>query len=126
MKISVCLPQEKSRGFCFQAAKEYEKRLSRYCELVPVTGTSLKKPADFRIGISSLGIGMSSEEMAARLSALAIQNRRVWFFFGSKEEGLDELWLLSGIVFKPDLQYVVLLEQIYRSFKIISGEPYHK
>jgi len=33
---------------------------------------------------------------------------------------------LSGMTFLHDMARLFLIEQIYRSYKIIKGEPYHK
>lgn len=79
------------------------------------------------------GAGWSSEELAARLGRWRDASRPVAFLIGGSE-GLDpELlaavrtrWSLGALTLPHELARVVVLEQLYRGFTILRGEPYHK
>ena len=76
----------------------------------------------------------SSEEMAAWLSErMNHGDSHIVFVIGgslglSREivSRADEKVSFSKLTFPHQLMRVILLEQIYRSFKIMKGEPYHK
>ncbi|MBQ8137111.1 MAG: 23S rRNA (pseudouridine(1915)-N(3))-methyltransferase RlmH [Clostridia bacterium] len=76
---------------------------------------------------------LESEALAKRLSALEEKAKRVVFVIGGSL-GLsrdvlgraDERMSMSKMTFPHQLARVMLLEQIYRSAKINSGERYHK
>jgi 23S rRNA (pseudouridine1915-N3)-methyltransferase len=77
---------------------------------------------------------LSSEEFAEKINTLGITGKsHILFVIGgsiglSKEvlERVDEKISFSKMTFPHQLMRVVLLEQIYRGYRIISGEPYHK
>lgn len=76
----------------------------------------------------------SSEQLSARLDALALGGvSDVTFVIGGSDgvgksvyERADETLSFGPITLPHNLARVVLLEQIYRAFKISRGEPYHK
>ena len=86
------------------------------------------------IALAIQGTERSSENLAAHLDALTVQgNSHLCFVIGGSlglsEEVLaraDEQLRFSAMTFPHQLMRVILLEQIYRSFRIIRGEPYHK
>lgn len=88
----------------------------------------------FVISLAINGREMSSEEFADKTDKLCISGTSHIMFIIGGSIGLDEdilkqsdeLLSFSKMTFPHQLMRVVLLEQIYRGFKIIHGEPYHK
>ena len=80
------------------------------------------------------GKQMSSEELANKIEDLMIEgvNNLTFIIGGSlglSREVIEKSNLklsFSKMTFPHQLMRIVLLEQIYRSFRIIRGEPYHK
>ena len=86
------------------------------------------------IALAIEGKMFSSEQLAGKISQLAISGEsHIQFIIGGSlglsEKVLKEADLLlsfSKMTFPHQLMRVILLEQIYRSYRIIQGEPYHK
>jgi rRNA large subunit m3Psi methyltransferase RlmH len=80
------------------------------------------------------GKNLSSEEMADKIQKLGVDGvSHIVFVIGgslglhdSITRKADMHLSFSRMTFPHQLMRVILLEQIYRSFRIISGEPYHK
>ncbi len=72
--------------------------------------------------------------LAARIERLAVEGKSSLTFVIGGSLGLSKAvldradWKLSfsKLTFPHQLMQVILLEQIYRSFRIIHNEPYHK
>jgi len=92
------------------------------------------KPDAFVIAMAIDGKFMSSDDIAAQLSSLGTYGTSQVSFVIGGSIGLSEdvlrradLKLSFGrITFPHQLMRLVLVEQIYRAFKIMRGEPYHK
>lgn len=77
---------------------------------------------------------LSSEELAEKIESLGIQGKSSIAFVIGGSIGLGEEVLkrsdyalsFSKMTFPHQLMRVILLEQVYRSYRIINGEPYHK
>ena len=76
---------------------------------------------------------LTSEELAKKIENLGIQGSHIIFIIGGSiglgKEVLkrsDYALSFSKMTFPHQLMRVILLEQIYRSYRIISHEPYHK
>ncbi len=80
------------------------------------------------------GKQLTSEELADKIGKLGVQGTSHIIFIIGGSIGLgkevmkrsDYALSFSKMTFPHQLMRVILLEQIYRSYRIISGEPYHK
>ncbi len=86
------------------------------------------------IALAIEGKMLSSEQLADKISQLGVKGEsHIQFIIGGSlglsEKVLKEADMLlsfSKMTFPHQLMRVILLEQIYRSYRIIQGEPYHK
>ena len=86
------------------------------------------------IALAIDGKAPDSVELAQKIEALAGSGKSHLCFVIGGSLGLsgevlrraDERLSFSRMTFPHQLMRVILLEQIYRSFRIIRGEPYHK
>lgn len=91
-------------------------------------------PDTYVIALAIEGKMKSSEELATSLDHLATYGKSKIAFIIGGSLGLseavmkraDESLSFSKMTFPHQLIRLILLEQIYRAFKINRGEPYHK
>ena len=94
----------------------------------------LIKEDAYVITLEISGKMLTSEELADRIETLGIQGKSHLVFVIGGSIGLgrevlrrsDYVLSFSKMTFPHQLMRVILLEQIYRSYRIINGEPYHK
>jgi len=80
------------------------------------------------------GKNLSSEELADTISKLAVRgNSHITFIIGGSLGLSDEVLnradyklSFSKMTFPHQLMKLILLEQVYRAFRINNNEPYHK
>ena len=94
---------------------------------------ALKQDA-YNVALAIDGKNLSSEELSGKIDELCVGGvSHICFIIGGSL-GLSEEILkacdyrlsFSRMTFPHQLMRVILLEQIYRAFKIRAGEPYHK
>ncbi len=86
------------------------------------------------IALAIEGKMKTSEELAEDLESLMTYGRsKVAFVIGgslglhdSVMERADEYLSFSKMTFPHQMMKLILLEQVYRAFRIMKGEPYHK
>lgn len=92
------------------------------------------KEDTYTIALAIQGKQLSSEGLADLINDLGIKGRsNIAFVIGGSLGLSDEVLKradyqlsFSKMTFPHQLMRVVLLEQVYRGFRIIKGEPYHK
>ena len=134
------------------AIDEYKKRISKYTkiEIIEVKDEGLVEPSksitleeekinkhlndkDYLITLEIEGKQLSSEEFASRLDRIQLETSNITFIIGGSyglSQNIKEKAKLhlsfSKMTFPHQLFRVLLLEQIYRSYKINNNESYHK
>lgn len=153
MKVRVVAVGKLKESYWRSACAEYVKRLGRYATVevsevpdrdlgigaeraVAAEGADLLRAIPQGSHVLTLEIGgpeRSSEQFAARIEALMLEGRGDLTFVVGGSAGLapevlaraDERLSLSRMTLPHQLCRVVLLEQVYRAFRIIRNEPYH-
>ena len=92
------------------------------------------KKDEYVITLEIKGKPMSSLELAKKIKELNIRGQsQICFVIGGSNGLSEEVTMRSDLAlsfsemtFPHQLMRVILMEQIYRNFKIIRGEEYHK
>lgn len=92
------------------------------------------RKSDYVITLEIKGKGLSSEQLAYKINTLGIEGHSDIVFVIGGSLGLspevskraDFKLSFSAMTFPHQMMRVILLEQIYRSFKINRNEAYHK
>ena len=140
----VCVGKVKEK-FYRDAIDEYMKRMGKYhkIEIVEVIDSNIRNEEveimkrigsrDYVVTMEIEGKSFSSVELSQFIDKTLISNSVITFVIGGSD-GLSDVvkrranykLSFSKMTFPHQLFRVILLEQIYRSFKIINNEAYHK
>ncbi len=149
MNIKIICVGKLKENYWKSSINEYLKRLRSYCKIeiveikesqkddIEVEGKSIVDKIckeDYVISLAINGNALSSEGLAKKIEDLGKIGRSQLSFVIGGSEGLSKEVLersnfslsFSQLTFPHQMIRVFLLEQIYRSFKIIKNEPYHK
>jgi 23S rRNA (pseudouridine1915-N3)-methyltransferase len=154
VKLTVVAVGRLKESFWRDSADEYLKRLAPYATVRVVEvadrdsgrdaaralaeeGTDVLRAIPDGAHVIALDVAgkqVSSEGFSAKLDALGLDGRSSVAFVIGGSVGLsdavtsraDERLSLGPMTLPHNLARVVLLEQIYRAFRISRGEPYHK
>ena len=137
----ICLGKIKENYFNL-TIEEYKKRLNKYTKLEIIELNEQKekdnilnhiKEKDNLVILDILGTEYTSVEFSKFLEKELTTNSNITFLIGSSNGLSEEIKKLtnkkisfSKLTFPHQLFRIILLEQIYRGFKIINNESYHK
>lgn len=92
------------------------------------------KEDSYVIALAIDGKQLSSEELSEKIDSIGLNGKSHIIFIIGGSLGLSDVILskadfklsFSKMTFPHQLMRVILLEQVYRSYRIINNEPYHK
>jgi len=92
------------------------------------------RPDDYMVLLDLKGKEFTSEGFAAQIEKIhTFSSSRITFVIGGSLGVSDEVirradlrWKLSDCTFPHQLCRLIVLEQIYRAYRIMNHEPYHK
>ena len=113
-------------------ASEKEEEAIKEKEGVKVR--SYIKDTDYVIALDLSGKDMTSEQFSKKIESLGLEGKSNVVFLIGGSLGISSETLkradmkisFSKMTFPHQLFRIMLLEQIYRGFRIMKGEPYHK
>ena len=147
----ICIGSLKEKNLK-DAQEEYTKRIKKFTDIeiielqeckIDDKKISLEKEKqlleknintkDYIITLEIDGKELSSEEFSKKISNIYLNNSNITFIIGSshglhkriKEMSKFKL-SFSKMTFPHQLFRILLLEQVYRSYKILNNEKYHK
>lgn len=128
-----------------EAINDYQKRINKYhkLEIIEIEDDNIINEKDrilkhinkkdFLIALDIQGTELTSIELSKKLDNIFINNSNITFIIGGSNGIHDSIKNIvnyklsfSKMTFSHQLFRLILLEQIYRSFKILNNETYHK
>ena len=147
----ICVGKIKEK-FYRDAIEEYLKRLSKYTKIeviechdysaLPTSDILIKEKLeiekyinnkDYIITLEIEGKELTSTELAKKIDNIYLSNSNITFIIGGSYGLHNDIKNISNyklsfskMTFPHQLFRVILLEQIYRAYKINNNESYHK
>ena len=146
----VCVGNLKEK-FWSEAEKEYLKRLSRFCKVVvkeveeqnkyevvdkiiSVEGEKILSALEGKsILLDIQGKELTSEQFASKIKDISLKSSSITFVIGGSygvssdvKRKIEDKVSFGKVTYPHNLARIILLEQIYRAFKINNHESYHK
>lgn len=154
MQITVIAVGKLKEKYWKEAQAEYLKRLLPYASLSVLEVedeadegdparikkqegariTAKLKERDFVIALEIQGASCTSLQFAKKLQESFAQGFSRYVFVIGGSQGLDDAivqrshwrFSMSPLTFPHQMARIILLEQLYRGFRIVTGAPYHK
>ena len=137
LNIKIVLEGKLKESFYKEGVLEYHKRLLNRIEIVETNSIIeyIKNKKDaFIVTLEIEGKSLTSEEFSQKLRNIEnLGVNEVLFLIGGAEglkqevkDKSDFKFSMSKLTFLHQEAVLILIEQIYRAYKILNNEPYHK
>ncbi len=138
MNIKVVLEGKLKESFYREGVNEYQKRLSGQLEIVETSNIEeyiKNKKQSYLITLEIEGKSLSSTEFASKIREIETEGfyNELIFLIGGAEGLSDSVrnqsnfkFSMSKLTFLHQEAVLILVEQIYRAYKILNNEKYHK
>ncbi len=141
MNIDIILEGKLKEPYFKAGVDEFKKRLTPYSNISVCEISNMDdfvpnlKNTDYKITLEIDGKMLSSAEFANKIKEIendGFYNRIVFLIGGSTglsdfvKKSSDFSFSMSKLTFLHQEACMILTEQIYRAFKILKNEPYHK
>ncbi len=140
----ICVGKIKEK-YLKEGIEDYSKRINKYhkIELIELNDSNMEEEAkeiikyintkDYVITLEIGGNMVSSEQLSQMIDKTFITHPNIVFIIGGSDGISNSIKNISNyklsfskLTFPHQLFRIILLEQIYRSFKIMNNETYHK
>ncbi len=139
----ICVGKLKEK-YLVDACQEYIKRIGKYTkiEVIELKDSNIEEEKDnilkhinkdYIVTLDVEGNMLDSPTLANKIDNIYLTNSNITFIIGGSYGLHNDIKKLSDfslsfskLTFPHQLFRVMLLEQIYRSFKIMNNETYHK
>ena len=154
MKIRLMAVGTRTPAWITEGYQEYARRMPRETrlELVEISATPRKgqnaerlrsdeavrmldqiEPGDWVVALDTLGAACSTEQLAEKLESWRMKGGDVVLLVGGADglapacrERANEIMSLSKLTFPHALVRIIVAEQLYRAWTLITGHPYHR
>lgn len=116
-----------------EAIQEYQKRLSRYCKIKLIEYKSLEdyeknlSSQTYTIQMTTHDQSISSEALSEHINRLGVTGKSdVTIVYTDEVIEHDEKLSVSKMSLSIGMFAITIYEQIYRAYRIMRNEPYHK
>ena len=123
LEVSLLKPEERASGVTAEKVREREGE--RLVAAIPKDSTVL--------ALDERGTVVSTQGLSVMLAGWLRDGVNPTFLIGGAEglsvavkERADKLLSISALTLPHELARILLVEQLYRAFTILRGEPYHK
>lgn len=140
----ICIGKLKEK-YLIDCLNDYLKRINKYhkIEIIELSDSNMEEEKDkinkiidskgYIITLEIEGNLLTSEELANKIDNIFISNSNITFVIGGSNGIHEDIKKISNfhlsfskLTFPHGLFRIILLEQIYRCFKILNNETYHK